>query len=80
MISVRCLYVLSVCLPVLPETLLCCGQTVEWIKMKLGIQVGLGPGHIVLDGKEFPFPKRTQPPIFGPYLLSPNCWMDYDTT
>jgi len=27
-----------------------CGQTVGWIKMKLGMQVGLGPGHIVLDG------------------------------
>jgi len=26
------------------------GQTVGWIKMKLGMQVGLGPGHIVLDG------------------------------
>jgi len=27
-----------------------CGQTVGRIKMKLGIRVGLGPGHIVLDG------------------------------
>jgi len=26
-----------------------CGQTVGWIKMKLGTEVGLGPGHIVLD-------------------------------
>jgi len=26
-----------------------CGQTVGRIKMKLGMQVGLGPGHIVLD-------------------------------
>jgi len=25
------------------------GQTVRWIKMKLCVQVGLGPGHIVLD-------------------------------
>jgi len=30
-------------------TLVYCGQTVEWIKMKLGKEVGLGPGHIVLD-------------------------------
>ena len=37
-----CLYVLSV-------TLVYCGQTVGWIKTKLGVQVGLGPGHIVLD-------------------------------
>jgi len=27
-----------------------CGQTVGWIKIKLGTPVGLGPGHIVLDG------------------------------
>jgi len=27
-----------------------CGQTVGWIKMKLGTEVGLGPCHIVLDG------------------------------
>jgi len=37
--------------------------------MKLGTQVGLGPGHIVLDGDPAPSPKGTQPPIFGPYLL-----------
>jgi len=45
---------LSVCLscPVLSclyVTLVCCGQTVGQIKIKLGTQVGLGPGHIVLD-------------------------------
>ena len=27
-----------------------CGQTVGWIKMPLGKEVSLGPGHIVLDG------------------------------
>jgi len=27
-----------------------CGQTAGWIKMALGMQVGLGPVHIVLDG------------------------------
>jgi len=32
-------------------TLVYCGQTVGLIKMKLGIEVGLGPGHIVLDGR-----------------------------
>ena len=41
------LSVLYVCLSV---TLVYCGQTVGWIKMKLGVVVGLGPGHIVLDG------------------------------
>jgi len=45
--------------PVLSVTLVYCGQTVEWIKMKLGMQVGLGPGHIVLDGDPAPSP----PPI-----------------
>jgi len=34
-----------------------CGQTVGRIKMKLGVQVGLDPGHIVLDWYPAPFPK-----------------------
>ena len=46
--------------------------------MKLGMEAGLGPGHIVLDGTQLPTPKGAQPPIFGPYLLWPNCWMDQD--
>jgi len=58
-----------------------CGQTVGWIKMKLGTQVGLGPGHIVLDGHPAPPPPMGHsPPIFGPYMLQPNGWMDHDTT
>ena len=51
-----------------------CGQTVGRIKTKLGMQVGLGPGHIVLDGDPAPLP------IFGPYLLRPNGCMDQDVT
>jgi len=43
------LYVLSV-------TLVYCGQTVGGIKMKLGMQVGVGPGHIVSDGDPAPLP------------------------
>jgi len=35
-----------------------CGQTVEWIKMPLHTEVGLGSGHIVLDGDPAPLPKR----------------------
>jgi len=31
---------------------ICCGQTAGWIKMALGMEVGLGPGHIVLDGDQ----------------------------
>jgi len=42
--------------------------------MKLGVEVGLGPGHIVLDGDPAP-PKAAQPPIFGPCLLWPNGWI-----
>jgi len=60
--------------------LLYCGQTVGWNKMKLGMQVGLGPGHIVLDGDRAPPSKGAQPTIFGSYLLCPNGWMDYDAT
>ena len=47
---------LSLCLscPVRSVTLMYCGQTVGRIKMKLGKQVGLGPGHIVLDGDPAP--------------------------
>ena len=46
---------LSVCVSVyLSVTLEYCGQTVGWIKMKLGTEIGLGPGHIVLDGDRAP--------------------------
>jgi len=40
-----------------------CGQTAGWIKMALGVEVGLGPVHIVLDGDTAPLPKqRAEPP------------------
>jgi len=49
--------------------------------MKLGVQVGLGPCHIVLDGDPAPpLPKGHTPTIFGPYLLRPNDCMDQDAT
>jgi len=74
MLSDRCLYVLSV-------TLVYCGQTVEWIKMKLDLEIGLDPGYIVLDGDLAPPPsKGHSPPIFGPCLLWPNGWMYQDAT
>jgi len=62
MLSVRCLCCLSV-------TLVHCGQTVGWVKMKLSVQVGLGPSHIVLDGDPAPLPappKGHSPPNFRP--------------
>jgi len=40
--------------PALSVTLVYCGQTVGRIKMKLGVQVGLGCGHTVLDGHPAP--------------------------
>ena len=49
--------------------------------MKLGMQVGLGPGHIVLDGNPAPRPpKGHSPPVFGSYLLRLNGCMDQDAT
>ena len=40
MLSDRCL---SVC------NVVFCGQMVEWIRMPLGVEVGLGQGHVGLD-------------------------------
>jgi len=66
MLSDRCLSVCQSVLPVLSVTLVYCGQTVGWIKMKLGMEVGLGPGHIVLDGDPaFPPRKEHSPPFSG---------------
>jgi len=60
MLSDHCLSVLS-CLCV---TFVHCGQTLGRIKMKLGTQVDLRPGHIVLDGDPtLPSPKRGQSPL-----------------
>ena len=65
--SDRCLSVLSVC-PV-------CDVCVLWpngltIKMKLGMQVGLDPGHIVLDVDPTPLPQRGTPPSFRPISVA----------
>ena len=48
-----------------------CGQTAGWIKIPLGMEVGLGSGHIVLHENPAHL-KGAQPPIFGPCLLWPN--------
>jgi len=71
--------VLSVSLSLM---LVYCGQIVGQIKMKLGMQVGLGPGDVVLDGDPAPLsPKRRwSPQIFGPCLLWPNGSIDQDGT
>jgi len=41
--------------------------------MPLGMEVGLGPGHVVLDGDPAPLERGTAAsPLFGPALLWPN--------
>jgi len=59
----------------------CCGQTAARIKMPLGTEVVLGSDDIVLDGHPPPHKGVGAPsPIFGPWLLWPNGWMDQDGT
>jgi len=60
-----------------------CGQTTGWIKMPLGMEVGLGPGDFVFDGPKpcsSPEKGHNPHPIFGPCLLWPNGWMDQYAT
>ena len=57
-----------------------CRKTAGWIKMPLGTEVGHSD-DVVLDRDPAPLPqKRAGPPIFGPWLLWPNGWMDQDGT
>ena len=46
-----------------------CGQTAGWIQMSLGMEVGLGPDDIVLDGDPAP-PKRGTAPNFLPMSIA----------
>ena len=74
MISGRCLSVYLVLSVRLSVTLVYCGQTetTGWIKMPLGKEIGLGPGHIVLDGD--PAPDPSLPPKRGhPQFLANAC-------
>ena len=64
MLSDRC----PVCLSVLSVTLMYCGQTVGWIKMIYGMQVGLVPGHIVLHGDPAPSPTKRHSPQFSAHI------------
>jgi len=58
-----------------------CGQTAGWMKMTFPMEVGLGPGQVVLDEDPAPIPQNgAKSPIFGPCLLRPNGWMDQDAT
>jgi len=51
------LFVCPLC-PVLSVTLVYCDQTVGRIQMKLGVWVGLDPGHIVSDGDPASPPRK----------------------
>ena len=54
-----------------------------WIKMSLGMEIGLSPGDFVLDGDPVPFTQKgAEPPspIFGPLLLWPNSCMHQNAT
>ena len=45
-----------------------CGQTARWIKMALGVEVGLGPVHIVLGEDTAPLPEKGADPQFSAHL------------
>jgi len=45
-----------------------CGQTAAWIKVPLGMEVGLDLGHIVLDGDPAPLPKGGHSPQFSVHV------------
>ena len=60
--------VCPVCPSCLSVTFVHCGQTVGRIKMKLGMKVGLGPGHIVLYGDPAPPPQRGTAPQFSVHI------------
>jgi len=55
-------------LSVLSVTLVYCGQTIGWIKIKLGTDVGLGPGHIMLDEDPAPPLKKGAQPQFSAHI------------
>ena len=53
----------------LSVTLVYCGQTVGRIKMKLGTQVSLGAGQIVLYGNPALPTKGAEPPNYRPMSI-----------
>ena len=85
--------VLFVC-PVLSLAFVYCSQTAGWIRMPLGTEVGLGPGHIVLHRDPAPPTERSTaaPRLLqftdagcacinrSPCLLWSDGWMDQDAT
>jgi len=79
----RCNATFDYCHEMSSVTRVSCGQTVSWIRMSLGMEVGLGPSNIVLDGDPAPPTQRgtaVLPNFFGSCLLWPNGCMDQDAT
>ena len=60
---------------VLSVTLVDCRQTVRWIKMKLGTEVGLGPATLYSMRTQLPSPKGAQPP-FSAHVCCLAKWLD----
>jgi len=58
------------CLSVLSVTLVYCDQKVRWVRMPLGTEIGLGPGHIVLYWTQLsPTERGTAAPTFWPMSI-----------
>ena len=61
-----------ICRVCLSVALVYCAQTAGWIKMPLRTEVGLVPGHVVLDADPAPAKKGVQqPPTFRPMSFRP---------
>jgi len=51
-----------------------CGQMAGCIQMPLGMEVGLGPGHTVLDGNPAPPQKGGRAPKFLAHIYCGQAW------
>ena len=54
---------------------ICCGQMAAWIKMPLGMEIGLGPGDFVFNGDPAPPRKRAQPPPNSAHCGQTAVWI-----
>jgi len=59
--------------PVFGPCLLC--QRAGWMKIPFGMEVGLSPGDIVLNGDSAPLERGTAPPTFRPMSIVAK-WLD----
>jgi len=53
-----------------------------WMKILLGMELGLGPHDVVLDGDAAPLPPKGHSPPMSDHVccLWSNGWMDEDAT